>query len=109
MYLQGGHNNPIVWLGEQWLIAPSDRRRRGPFDLAAVLPVYGNVVSPLFSNPSVAKISAWPTPSNGSPSMIVARRRRGREKVASVLTKDHTLHHLKPPKGFKTRARCRIR
>ncbi len=103
MYLQGGHNNPIVWLGEQWV----DRSKpivvvEGPFDLAAVLPVYGNVVSPLFSNPSVAKIKRmadafeWITFYDRG-----AGGDAGREKVASVLTKDHTLHHLKPPKGFK--------
>ena len=103
MYLQADQNNPIVWLGEDWV----DLNRpiitvEGPFDLASVKRVYDNVVSPLFVNPSIAKLKRmsdaleWITLYDRG-----AGGDAGREKVSKLLDSDHVVHHLHPPKGRK--------
>jgi 5S rRNA maturation endonuclease (ribonuclease M5) len=57
MYLQGGKNNPIVWLGESWVHTHKPVVVvEGPMDLASVMRVYRNVVSPLFASPGAEKI-----------------------------------------------------
>jgi hypothetical protein len=103
MYLQAGKNNPIVWLGEDWV----DLNRpivvvEGPFDLASVKRVYDNVVSPLFVNPSFAKMKRmtdaleWVTLYDRG-----AGGDAGRDKVSKLLGHDHVITHLHPPKGRK--------
>ena len=57
MYTHQGRNSPLIWLGESWV----DLERpivvvEGPFDLLSVYRCYRNVVSPLFANPSLAKM-----------------------------------------------------
>ncbi|CAA2141445.1 hypothetical protein [Hyphomicrobium sp. ghe19] len=103
MYLQSGKHNQVVWLGERWV----DFEQpivvvEGPFDLAAVLPVYKNVVSPLFANPSFEKLKRmapafeWIT--------LYDRGKggdAGREKVTEALGSDYLIHHLQPPDGVK--------
>lgn len=104
MYLSPeGHNNPILWLGEEWV----DLTRpivvvEGPFDLASVARVYPNVVSPLFASPSVLKIKRmagaleWYT--------LLDRGKGGdlgRAKIGQALREDHVLTHLYPPEGYK--------
>ena len=57
MYTQAKRNNPIIWLGESWVdLSKPIVVVEGPFDLASVKRVYSNVVSPLFVNPSEAKL-----------------------------------------------------
>ena len=103
MYLQAGHNNPIVWLGEDWV----DLNRpilvvEGPFDLASAMRVYDNVVTPLFANPSLVKLKRmvdaleWVTMFDRG-----AGGDAGRAKVQAFLGSDHVLAHLHPPKGRK--------
>lgn len=57
MYTYQKKNNPLIWLGEDWI----DMNKpvvvvEGPLDLASVYRVYRNVVSPLFASPSYEKI-----------------------------------------------------
>jgi 5S rRNA maturation endonuclease (ribonuclease M5) len=103
MYLHAKKNNPIVWLGESWV----DLNKpivvvEGPFDVASVKRVYPNVVSPLFVNPSIAKLkrmadaSEWITLYDSG-----TGGDQGRAKVNEALGKDHILHHLHPPHGRK--------
>gem|GEM_PF-1759917 len=57
MYTWQGQNSPLIWLGESWV--DLDRPIvvvEGPFDLLSVHRCYRNVVSPLFANPSLAKM-----------------------------------------------------
>lgn len=103
MYLQGGHHNQIVWLGEHWV----DFEKpivvvEGPFDLAAILPVYSNVVSPLFANPSFDKLKRM-APALEWITMYDRGKGgdAGREKVTEALGSDYIVHHLKPPEGRK--------
>ena len=103
MYLQAGHNNPIVWLGEDWvdLNAPI-LVVEGPFDLASALRVYDNTVTPLFVNPSIAKLKRmtdameWVTLYDRG-----AGGDAGRAKVQGFLGSDHVVSHAHPPKGRK--------
>ena len=103
MYTQAGRNNPVIWLGESWV----DLEKpivvvEGPFDLTSVRRVYSNVVSPLFANPSIAKLNRmsdaleWLTFFDRG-----AGGDSGREKVEAALSKDHLINHLSPPKDFK--------
>lgn len=103
MYLQGGKNNPIHWLGESWVeLDQPIVVVEGPFDLASVARVYGNVVSPLFANPSFEKlyrmapalewITLFDRGTGGD---------AGRAKVSKAMQKDHVVHHLTPPDGCK--------
>lgn len=103
MYLQQGEKNVIVWHGEQWV----DFEKpvvvvEGPFDLASVMRVYPNVVTPLYSNPNEAKlrrmggVEEWYT--------LLDRGtggNKGREKFSKVLGGTSVVNHLEPPKGAK--------
>lgn len=102
MYLQGKHNNPLVWLGESWV----DLNKpivvvEGPFDLASVYRVYRNVVSPLFVNPSVEKLMRmsdameWVTFYDHG-----VGGDTGRRKVENALP-NNIVSHARPPKGKK--------
>ena len=56
-YAHQKHHNPSIWLGEQWV----DFEQpiivvEGYFDLLSVSRVCRNVVSPLYANPSIAKL-----------------------------------------------------
>lgn len=108
MYLQGGQNNPIVWYGESWV----DRTRpilcvEGPFDVASVLRVYDNVVSPLFVNPSIEKIKRM---ADALEIFTLFDKGKGgdagREKFTAVLGKTHVLGHLMVPDGLKDPGAC---
>lgn len=109
MYTQAGRNNHEVWLGEHWV----DFTRpvvavEGPFDLASVMRVYRNVVSPLFSNPSFEKMARmgdvmeWVTfldrGTGGD---------KGRERFGKAY-KDNPVAHVQPPKGCKDPAACSV-
>ncbi|MCO5157899.1 MAG: hypothetical protein M9945_14315 [Aquamicrobium sp.] len=108
MYLQAKRNNPIVWYGESWV----DRSKpilvvEGPFDVASVLKVYDNVVSPLFVNPSAEKIRRM---ADALEVYTLFDRGKGgdagREKFAAVLGKTHVLVHLMVPEGLKDPGAC---
>jgi hypothetical protein len=108
MYLQAKRNNPIIWLGENWV----DRSKpivvvEGPFDLASVKRVYSNVVSPLFVNPSEAKLKRM---ADALEWITLYDRGKGgdagRQKVEKLLGKDHVTHHLQPPAGRKDPGVC---
>lgn len=98
MYTYQGRNNPLIWLGEHWV--DLDRPVvvvEGPFDLLSVYRVYRNVVSPLFVNPNISKISRmadaleWVT--------FFDRGKggnTGRGRLDKILT-EHVLHHVLPP------------
>ena len=103
MFTQAGHNNPIVWLGEDWVdLNEPILVVEGPFDLASVLRVYDNAVTPLFVNPSIAKLKRmidameWVTFYDRG-----AGGDAGRAKVQAFLGKDHVVSHVRPPKGRK--------
>jgi hypothetical protein len=109
MYTQAKRNNPLIWLGENWV----DLERpivvvEGPFDVTSVYRVYRNVVSPLFSNPSFDKLMRmadcleWITIYDRG-----AGGDAGRAKVSKFLNKDHVLHHLQPPVGRKDPGDCK--
>lgn len=110
MYTQKGHNNPLVWLGESWVdLSKPIVVVEGPFDVAAVLRVYPNVVSPLFANPSSEKLSRmadaleWVT--------LLDRGKAGdlgRNKISHVLSKDHVVEHLFMPEGRKDPGECSV-
>lgn len=103
MYLHNGHNNQIVWLGEDWV--DFDRPIvvvEGPFDLLSVLRVYGNTVCPLFSSPSFEKLARmeaadkWITfYDNGTGGD------KGRQKVDKFIGNPKRVQHLIPPEGIK--------
>ena len=103
MYRQAKKNNPLIWLGESWVdVEKPIIVVEGPLDLASVYRVYRNVVSPLFANPSEAKLSRmadameWVT--------LLDRGKggdSGRAKIEKLLKKDHVIQHLQPPVGRK--------
>lgn len=108
MYTYAKKNNPIVWLGEDWI----DLNKpivvvEGPFDLASVFRVYRNVTSPLFVNPSVEKLMRM---ADALEWITLYDRGKGgeagRKKVTSVLGADHIIHHLEPPAGRKDPGEC---
>lgn len=109
MYSQAGRNNPVVWLGESWV----DLERpvvvvEGPFDLASVRRVYGNVVTPLFSNPSLDKLMRMA----GAMEVVTFLDRGtggdvGRAKFTKGL-KDSVVRHVVPPKGKKDPGACTV-
>jgi DNA primase len=110
MYLQAGRNNQIAWLGESWV----DLEKpivvvEGPVDLASVYRVYRNVVSPLFANPGFAKIQRM---ADALEQVIFLDRGKGgdagREKFRRSLSKDQTLHFVRPPEGRKDPGECSI-
>jgi hypothetical protein len=103
MYTYAKQNNPIAWLGEDWV----DLERpivvaEGPFDLVSVARVYGNVVSPLFANPSNEKLERmadaheWVTFLDRG-----VGGDKGRERIDKALGASHVIRHVLPPKGRK--------
>ncbi|QIG66692.1 DNA primase protein [Rhizobium phage RHph_TM16] len=108
MYLYKGKNNPQYWLGENWV--EPDRPLvivEGYFDLAAVMPVYDNVASPLFANPSIEKLQRM-----AHVSEIVSfldhgtGGDKGRERLDKVFGKTHVITHVKPPMHRKDPGSC---
>lgn len=103
MYTQAGKNNPIVWLGERWVdLTKPIVMVEGPFDLVSVARVYRNVVTPLFNNPSVAKVKRM----GGALEWVTFLDRGtggsvGRQKISSTLSHDHVITHVLPPKHRK--------
>jgi hypothetical protein len=108
MYLYKGKNNPQYWLGENWV--DTDRPVvivEGYFDLAATLPVYDNVTSPLFANPSIEKlmrmahvsefITFFDHGTGGD---------KGRERIDKVFGKTHVITHVVPPPHRKDPGAC---
>ena len=102
MYLHNKKHNSIVWLGESWVdVDKPVVIVEGPFDLAAVLPVYKNVVSPLFATPSVSKIKRL-----GDAIEVFTfldkgvGGDKGRELFTSHL-KDSVVTHIHPPESYK--------
>jgi len=103
MYTQAGKNNPIVWLGENWIdLSEPILVVEGPFDLLSAARVYPNVVSPLFANPGFEKIRRmgdaleWIT--------LLDRGKAGdigRHRIQEALHEDHVITHLMPPEGVK--------
>jgi hypothetical protein len=102
MYPHGGHTNQLIWLGEHWV--DPDRPIvvvEGPFDLASVMRVYRNTVSPLFANPSVEKLHRmadvleWVTLLDHGKGGDT-----GRQKIDMVMTQQ-VITHLVPPEGVK--------
>jgi hypothetical protein len=103
MYSYAKQNNPIVWLGEDWV----DVNRpilvvEGPFDLASCLRVYDNVVSPLFATPNAQKVRRM-----GDAIEWVTLFDRGgggdagRARISSVLGREYIVTHLQPPEHRK--------
>ena len=103
MYTYAGKNNPIFWLGEHWVdLTKPIVVVEGPFDVASVLRVYPNVVTPLFANPSAEKLRRM---ADALEWITIFDRGKGgdsgRKKVDSVLKRDHVIQHLLPPEGRK--------
>jgi DNA primase len=108
MYTQAKKNNPGIWLGEHYV----DLEKpivvvEGPFDVTSVYRVYRNVVSPLFSNPSIEKLTRMAD----ALEWITLYDRgvggdAGRAKVNKAIGKDHVVHHLQPPQGRKDPGDC---
>lgn len=102
MYLQAKRNNPQIWLGESWIdVSKPVVVVEGPFDLTSVYRVYRNVASPLFANPSEAKLLRmadamdWITFFDRG-----VGGEAGRAKVSKVMT-GSVVTHLIPPEGCK--------
>ena len=103
MYLHDKRNNPLVWLGESWVdLDKPIVVVEGPFDVASVLRVYPNVVSPLFASPSDAKLKRmmdaleWVT--------LLDRGTggdEGRQRVEKLFGKTHVINHAMPPEHRK--------
>jgi hypothetical protein len=98
MYTWHGRNSPLVWLGESWV----DLERpivvvEGPFDLLSVYRCYRNVVSPLFANPSLAKMRRmadaleWVTLFDRGKGGDLGRARVSRKLPGQLV------RHLRPP------------
>lgn len=109
MYTYQKKNNPIVWLGEDWV--DLDRpilMVEGPFDLASVKRVYRNAVSPLFASPSFEKLrrmsdaTVWFTFLDYGTGGDV-----GRQRVTEALT-GNLVEHIIPPKGIKDPGECSL-
>lgn len=96
-------NHPDIWLGEHWVdLTKPILVVEGPFDVTSALRVYRNTVSPLFVNPSMAKLRRM------SPALewvtLYDRGKggdAGRAKALKAVGKDHVLHNLIPPEGVK--------
>ena len=102
MYTFMQKNNPIVWYGEHYV----DRTlpivvTEGFFDVASVLRVYPNAVSPLFANPSYEKLRRmadaleWVTMLDRGKAGDI-----GRARIEAALP-DHVIHHVLLPDGVK--------
>lgn len=103
MYTYKGKNNPICWLGENLVdLTIPVVFGEGPFDMASIMRVWPNTVSPLFSNPSVEKLKRM-----GEALEIVTFFDRGtggdlgRAKVDKVFGSDHIVSHCTPPSHRK--------
>lgn len=110
MYTQAGKNSPLIWLGEDHvdfdkpiLVA------EGPFDYGSCKRVYRNTVTPLFANPSFAKIKRMSTAlewvtfldrGTGGDS--------GRAAISKCLHEDHVITHLLPPAHRKDPGECTV-
>lgn len=108
MYLYHGRSNPVVWLGEQWVdFAKPVVMVEGPFDLARVLEIYPNTVSPLFASPSKAKMMRMVDAFE-----IVTLYDRGaggdtaRRKTEAVLSPQCVVSHAMLPEGIKDPGEC---
>lgn len=110
MYLHAGRNNPIIWMGENWIdLDKPIVVVEGPMDVASVYRVYRNVTSPLFANPSIDKLARM---SDALEWITFLDRGKGgdagRAKIAKALKKDHVVHHLEPPAGRKDPGVCTV-
>lgn len=100
MYPHQHRTNPQFWLGEHWVdLEQPILVVEGPFDLASVLRVYPNAVSPLFANPSFDKLRRmvdaleWITLlDNGTGG------NKGRARISECCTRN-VVTHLYPPVG----------
>lgn len=100
MFTYAGGNNPIVWYGEHWV----DTSKpivvvEGPFDVASVIRVYTNVVSPLFANPSKEKLMRMADALEWVTLLDNGKAGDNGRKRISKLFPDHMITHLKPPEG----------
>jgi hypothetical protein len=102
MYTHQGRNSPLIWLGENWV--DLDRPIvvvEGPFDLLSVYRCYRNVVSPLFVNPSMAKMRRM---ADALEWLTLFDRGKGgdlgRARVSRKLP-DQLVRHAWPPKHRK--------
>jgi len=110
MYTYAGKNNPVHWLGEEWVdLSKPIVIVEGPFDLTSVYRVYRNVVSPLFANPNVEKLFRM---ADALEWITFFDRGKGgdtgRERIGRYMQKDHVIHHLKPPEGRKDPGECTV-
>jgi 5S rRNA maturation endonuclease (ribonuclease M5) len=102
MYTHAHKNNPLIWLGEHWVdLEQPIVVVEGPFDLASVMRVYRNVVTPLFANPNETKLLRMA----GAADWITLLDRGtggdfGRKKMEKVV-KDSIVQHAFPPEGKK--------
>lgn len=110
MYTYKGVNNPLFWLGESWVdLSKPIVVVEGPFDLASVIQVYPNVVSPLFANPSIEKLKRmadaleWVTFLDRGTGGDT-----GRKKIEAVLGADHMVTHVLPPENRKDPGECSV-
>jgi 5S rRNA maturation endonuclease (ribonuclease M5) len=102
MYPYHGQTNPEIWLGEHYVeLDKPIVVVEGPLDLTSVARVYQNVVSPLFANPSVAKLQRMAD----APEWITLLDHgkggdTGRARISKAMPK-HLVTHLLPPEGSK--------
>ncbi|QIG76855.1 DNA primase protein [Rhizobium phage RHph_Y1_11] len=110
MYTYKGRNNPQYWLGENWIDVELPLVVvEGYFDVAKVLPIWANVATPLFANPSIEKMKRiagcseiitffdWGTGGD-----------KGRQRFDEQFGKTHIVTHAKPPAGKKDPGACNI-
>lgn len=106
-YKHSGRMNPVVWLGEHWLNPKLPVVVvEGPFDLASVLRVYTNVMSPLYASPSRDKIMRVASKLGKKSTIITFLDNgtggdKGREKFTNAIGKTHNVVHVTPPTGSK--------
>lgn len=99
MYLHENMNNPEVWLGEHWV--DLDRPvvfAESVFDLARVLQVYDNVVTPLTASISEEKIRRMPALEVVTLFDPDAAGKKAADKVRHTL-KDSVVHIVNLPDG----------
>jgi hypothetical protein len=108
MYTYKGKNNPQYWLGENWVDLEQPLVVvEGYFDMARVLPVWPNVATPLFANPSIEKMKRMA----GASEIITffdwgAGGDFGRERFQKQFGSTHLISHCKPPAGVKDPGAC---
>lgn len=97
-YLQSGNKNPLVWLGEHWIdLDKPILVVEGPFDLTSVIRVYRNVCSPLWANPSFAKLKRM---SDAQEVFTLLDHGTGGDKGRARIKETYTdsiIYNLKPP------------